>query len=74
VQVTTVSTLNTPERRKRFPIGVRGTSIQPGHTAGLAADANGIFHPLWIDGRTGINQVFTADVTVTGNASGGVSR
>jgi hypothetical protein len=35
-----------------------------GDTAGLAADSAGAFHPLWIDNRTGIKQVFTASVTV----------
>jgi hypothetical protein len=35
-----------------------------GHTAGLAADAAGEFHPLWIDDRTGIRQVFTATIAV----------
>lgn len=35
-----------------------------GHTAGLAADASGAFHPLWIDNRTGVRQVFTAAVVV----------
>ncbi len=35
-----------------------------GHTAGLAADADGHFHCLWVDGRTGFSQVFTVTVTV----------
>ena len=35
-----------------------------GDTAGLATDTNGVFHPLWIDNRTGIRQVWTATVTV----------
>ena len=33
-------------------------------TAGLAADANGSFHPAWIDDRTGKRQVWTASVRV----------
>jgi hypothetical protein len=65
VQVTSDSTLYTKERKKRFPTEKRGMYYQPGHTAGLAADTNDVFHPLWIDGRTGIRQVFTAAVTVT---------
>ncbi len=36
----------------------------PGHTAGLAAAASGIFQALWIDGRTGVRQVFTTAVDV----------
>ena len=35
-----------------------------GDTAGLAADADGVFHPVWIDNRTGIPQVWTATVKV----------
>jgi hypothetical protein len=38
--------------------------ITGGHTAGLAADANGVFHALWIDNRTGVQQVWTAPITV----------
>jgi hypothetical protein len=33
-------------------------------TAGLAADAAGTFHPVWIDDRTGTPQVWTAAVRV----------
>jgi hypothetical protein len=36
-----------------------------GETAGLTADAAGDFHPAWIDKRTGVQQVFTAKVSVT---------
>ena len=35
-----------------------------GDTPGLAADSKGVFHPVWIDNRTGIKQVFTASVLV----------
>jgi hypothetical protein len=37
-----------------------------GHTAGLAADAAGAFHPFWVDDRTGVSQVWTAAVNVNG--------
>jgi hypothetical protein len=33
-------------------------------TMGLAADAAGAFHPVWIDDRTGTLQVWTATVRV----------
>jgi hypothetical protein len=39
-----------------------------GDTAGLTADADGIFHPLWIDNRTGVHQMWTATVAVRGKA------
>ncbi len=40
--------------------------IANGHTAGLEADARGVFHPLWVDNRTGVKQVYTTAVTVSG--------
>ena len=36
-----------------------------GDTAGLCADADGVFHPLWIDNRTGERQVWTSSVRVS---------
>ncbi len=39
-----------------------------GDTVGMAADANGIFHPFWIDNRTDVPQIWTAPVTVIGKA------
>jgi hypothetical protein len=35
-----------------------------GDTDGLVADASGVFHPAWIDNRTGVPQVWTAPVRV----------
>lgn len=35
------------------------------HTAGMSADATGVFHPFWVDNRTGIKQIWTSSVTVT---------
>jgi hypothetical protein len=37
-----------------------------GHTAGLAAAADGTFHPLWICNSTGVPQLWTASVMATG--------
>lgn len=37
----------------------------PGDTAGLAADEGGMFHALWIDGRTQVRQVWTAAINVS---------
>ena len=37
-----------------------------GETAGLAADAAGVFHPVWVDNRTGVAQLWTAPVSVAG--------
>ncbi|MCW3053134.1 MAG: type sorting protein [Chthonomonadales bacterium] len=38
--------------------------IWAGDTAGLCADASGLFHPLWVDNRTGVVQVWTASISV----------
>jgi hypothetical protein len=43
-----------------------GRRVGPGDTAGLAAAADGSFHPLWIDYRTQMPQVWTATITVEG--------
>jgi hypothetical protein len=37
-----------------------------GHTIGLDADAAGVFRPIWVDSRTGIAQLWTATITVSG--------
>ena len=41
--------------------------LSGGDTAGLAAGVDGRFHALWIDNRTGTQQVWTAAITVKGN-------
>ncbi len=46
--------------------GVHSFHFSGGHTAGLAADASGAFHVLWADNRTGMPQMWTARVGVTG--------
>jgi hypothetical protein len=35
-----------------------------GDTNGLVADASGVFHPVWVDNRTGVPQIWTAGVRV----------
>ena len=52
----------------RFDLGVTQFDLAGGHTAGMAADASGRFHPFWIDNRTGVSQIWTAAVTVNGKA------
>jgi len=39
--------------------------VTGGDTAGLTASADGRFHAVWIDNRTGIQQVWTAAITAT---------
>jgi hypothetical protein len=61
-----VVTSQTRPQEDGISIDLRPAQFTPraGDTAGMAADANGIFHPLWIDNRTGIPQAWTARVTV----------
>ena len=40
-----------------------------GDTAGLVAAADGRFHPFWVDNRTGIPQIWTAPVSVSGRVA-----
>jgi hypothetical protein len=35
-----------------------------GHTAGLAASTDGLFHALWVDDRTGVSQIYTSTIRV----------
>jgi hypothetical protein len=41
-----------------------------GDYMGLAADARGVFHPFWVDSRSGTFQVYTASVRVQGGSGG----
>lgn len=56
------------EGRIRTSIGYWGHALTGGETLGLAADARGTFHALWIDNRSGIQQVWTARLSVDGVA------
>jgi hypothetical protein len=54
-------------------VGHIGVNLQwrqffAGDYAGLAADASGTFHALWIDDRTGLAQVWTTRIVVDGRA------
>jgi hypothetical protein len=50
-------------------VGLQGYNFNAGDYAGVAADAAGVFHALWIDNRTGLPQVWTAAITVRGVAA-----
>jgi len=62
--------------RNRVPIETfaRGKAISlrpgtwPGHTAGLTATTDGLFHPFWVDNRTHRFQIWTTTVHVQGRA------
>jgi hypothetical protein len=45
---------------------VMGQLFNGGDYNGMAADAAGVFHPLWADNRTGLHQLWTAGVSVRG--------
>ena len=44
-----------------------GWNFKSGDTSGLVADAKGVFHPVWIDNRTGTSQIWTVPVRVNGS-------
>jgi hypothetical protein len=52
----------------KFDLSISQFNLGGGHTAGMDADANGVFHPFWVDNRTGVAQVWTAPVTINGKA------
>jgi hypothetical protein len=52
----------------KFDLRISQFNLGGGHTAGLDADANGVFHPFWVDNRTGVAQIWTAAVTVNSKA------
>ena len=52
----------------RADVSLHSFNETGGHTAGMAADASGRFHPVWVDNRTGVSQIWTAPVTVDGEA------
>lgn len=49
-------------------IGDGAEMFAGGDTGGIAADADGVFHMLWPDNRTGIAQLWTATITANGHA------
>lgn len=53
---------------RRQALGFSSWQFVAGNYAGLAADFSGRFHPVWVDARTGIRQVWTSTVTVNRSA------
>jgi hypothetical protein len=55
-----------PGQSITLSVGVNGMIFNGGHTAAMPVDAAGGFHPMWVDNRTGVPQVWTAPITVAG--------
>jgi hypothetical protein len=53
-----------PSPREQVDAGRDSFRFMGGDTAGLAADAAGVFHPVWVDNHTGVPQVWTSAITV----------
>jgi hypothetical protein len=49
-------------------VGVHSFQFSGGHTAGLAAAADGTFHALWVGNPTGVPQLWAATITPNGAA------
>jgi hypothetical protein len=64
VRLSEVSSLFTLKRRATPPTERQKAAYQPGHTSGLCADGKGVFHTLWIDARSGVQQVWTASIAI----------
>jgi len=47
-----------------FSIGFESAASRYADYQGIATDLNGVFHPFWSDGRTGMNQTWTVAVRV----------
>ena len=47
----------------------RSGEFHAGDTAGLRADASGVFHALWVDNRNGRDEVYSAPITVQGKVA-----
>lgn len=45
---------------------VMGQLFNGGDYNGMATDADGVFHPLWADNRTGLHQLWTTRISVKG--------
>jgi hypothetical protein len=52
------------DRESLFDEGLKLPSAWPGDTAGLVADADGVFHAAWVDNRTRVRQIWTAAIRV----------
>jgi hypothetical protein len=55
----------TPRKTVTVTVQLRNFTTNGGDTAGLAADVDGVFHPVWVDNRTRVPQLWTAPVTVS---------
>jgi hypothetical protein len=62
--VTWLPSVNVSEA-PHIPKSQSGFDLSGGDTAGLAAAADGRFHALWVDTRTGTQQAWTAAIIVT---------
>lgn len=64
------ATRNKPEQGGGLNVDISLNSFVflGGDTAGMVADAAGVFHPVWIDNHSGTPQVWTAPVRVRTNA------
>jgi hypothetical protein len=45
-----------------------------GDYGGMAVRTDGVFHPFWVDNRTGVPQLYTAPVSVTGTVRRSADR
>jgi hypothetical protein len=65
----------TPDGTGSLDLSLNTFTFLGGDTAGLVADAAGIFHAVWVDNSSGVPQVWTAPITVgmAGESGAGAS-
>lgn len=64
----TAASATEPAGNVSMDIGVNLFLVFGGDTSGMAVDSQGLFHPVWLDNRTGIPQVWTSAISVAGSA------
>lgn len=52
-----------------YQLSFRETSSNFGDTAGIVADSVGSFHPVWIDYRNGVGEIWTTTIDVAGTVA-----